>query len=149
MDAGHGGQVLILTVTRSLLDGTECLELGEYELKGLAEPERIFQVGTMTSQANPNVRLKLSFMPGDFETFDVGVGDETHSSSGRRESCQLTCTVQPPVTLTRNHFSCATAFAAARGAARRTCSPSKWGTKSIYVQHSKDPAPLLVRRSAF
>ena len=45
MDAGHGGQILGSAVTRALLDGVECVDLGEWVLKGFAEPERIFQVG--------------------------------------------------------------------------------------------------------
>jgi class 3 adenylate cyclase len=46
MDAGHGGQILVSAVTRALLDAAECVDLGEWVLKGFAEPERIFQVGT-------------------------------------------------------------------------------------------------------
>jgi len=45
MDAGHGGQVLVSAVTNALLDGADRVDLGQYVLKGLAQPERIFQVG--------------------------------------------------------------------------------------------------------
>ena len=45
MDAGHGGQVLASNATTSMLDGVEIRELGEYQLKGLAGAERIFQIG--------------------------------------------------------------------------------------------------------
>lgn len=48
-DAGHGGQILISSVTRSVLDGElatiDVTDLGEHTLKGLARPERIYQVG--------------------------------------------------------------------------------------------------------
>jgi DNA-binding NarL/FixJ family response regulator/class 3 adenylate cyclase len=43
-DAGHGGQVLVSSATRAAADGYEFRDLGEYALKGLEEPERIFQL---------------------------------------------------------------------------------------------------------
>jgi DNA-binding NarL/FixJ family response regulator/class 3 adenylate cyclase len=47
--SGHGGQVLASGATREALygtdlGGTELRDLGEHELKGLPQPERIFQV---------------------------------------------------------------------------------------------------------
>ena len=45
MDAGHGGQVLLSSVTAELCDG-EFVDLGEFLLKGVVEPERIVQIGT-------------------------------------------------------------------------------------------------------
>lgn len=45
MDAGHGGQVLLSSVTAELCDG-EFVDLGEFLLKGVVEPERIVQLGT-------------------------------------------------------------------------------------------------------
>jgi DNA-binding NarL/FixJ family response regulator/class 3 adenylate cyclase len=42
--AGHGGQVLLSPETLSRLDDVEVKDLGEYELKGLERPERIFQL---------------------------------------------------------------------------------------------------------
>jgi DNA-binding NarL/FixJ family response regulator/class 3 adenylate cyclase len=47
--SGHGGQVLVSDATREALDGAELAgaelrDLGEHELKGLPEPEHIFQV---------------------------------------------------------------------------------------------------------
>jgi predicted ATPase len=44
MDAGHGGQVLLSSVTAGLFDGA-VVDLGEYVLKGVNEPERILQLG--------------------------------------------------------------------------------------------------------
>jgi predicted ATPase len=87
MDAGHGGQVLISTVTRSLVDGIECLELGEYELKGLAEPERIFQVGTMPFPALRTPRCR-SFLPGALTSL-VGRDDLVADVARRLRAARL------------------------------------------------------------
>jgi DNA-binding NarL/FixJ family response regulator/class 3 adenylate cyclase len=44
-DAGHGGQILVSAETAAALDGeVELRDLGEHELRGLPDPERIFQV---------------------------------------------------------------------------------------------------------
>lgn len=44
--AGHGGQVLLSKSTRELLDGeVEVRDLGEYRLKDLSAPQRLFQLG--------------------------------------------------------------------------------------------------------
>ena len=50
MDAGHGGQVLLSSVTAELVDGG-VVDLGEHMLKGVKEPERILQLGTETFPA--------------------------------------------------------------------------------------------------
>ena len=42
--AGHGGQVLVSTSTRELLDG-RLKDLGEHRLKDLSAPERLYQLG--------------------------------------------------------------------------------------------------------
>lgn len=42
-NAAHGGQVLVSSVTAELVNA-EVRDLGEYELHGLEEPERIFQL---------------------------------------------------------------------------------------------------------
>ncbi len=44
--AGHGGQILISGATRDALDGSsfQIEDLGEHELPGLPDPERIFQL---------------------------------------------------------------------------------------------------------
>jgi DNA-binding NarL/FixJ family response regulator len=52
--AGHGGQVLISAATRASLPANADLrDLGEHRLRGLDEPERIFQLGT---QLHPALR---------------------------------------------------------------------------------------------
>jgi len=44
-DAGHGGQILISADTRDALNGgTEVRDLGEHELRGLQQPERLLQL---------------------------------------------------------------------------------------------------------
>jgi DNA-binding NarL/FixJ family response regulator/class 3 adenylate cyclase len=43
-DAGHGGQVLVSSATRAAVDAYEFRDLGEYALKGLEAPERIYQL---------------------------------------------------------------------------------------------------------
>ncbi|MDP8931507.1 MAG: adenylate/guanylate cyclase domain-containing protein [Actinomycetota bacterium] len=46
MGAGHGGQVLLSETTRRLLDTTaELRELGDYRLKDLGAPQRLYQLG--------------------------------------------------------------------------------------------------------
>ena len=42
--AGHGGQVLVSAATRDGVEGFELRDLGEHELPGLFEPERIYQL---------------------------------------------------------------------------------------------------------
>jgi DNA-binding NarL/FixJ family response regulator/class 3 adenylate cyclase len=43
-DAGHGGQVLVSSATHAAVEGYEFKDLGEYALKGLEQPERIYQL---------------------------------------------------------------------------------------------------------
>ena len=50
MDAGHGGQVLLSSVAAAL-HGGDVVDLGEHLLKGVTEPERIWQLGTTTFPA--------------------------------------------------------------------------------------------------
>ncbi len=47
--AGHGGQVLLSQATADLT-GAEVRDLGLHRLKDLSAPERLFQLGTTTSQ---------------------------------------------------------------------------------------------------
>lgn len=42
-DAGHGGQIVVSEAARSLID-FECVDLGRHQLKGLARPDRIYQL---------------------------------------------------------------------------------------------------------
>jgi predicted ATPase/class 3 adenylate cyclase len=45
MSAGHGGQILVSSVTAGLVDSDQLLDLGEYRLKDLSATERLFQYG--------------------------------------------------------------------------------------------------------
>jgi predicted ATPase/class 3 adenylate cyclase len=44
--AGHGGQVLLTQTTRDLLPELDVRDLGEHRLKDLAEPQRLYQLGS-------------------------------------------------------------------------------------------------------
>jgi hypothetical protein len=63
-DAAHGGQVLVSQATRDLV-GDRVRELGEYRLKDLTAPERLFQ---LSDGALPPLRTlrqtNLSVQPG-------------------------------------------------------------------------------------
>jgi predicted ATPase/class 3 adenylate cyclase len=43
--AGHGGQILVSSVTAGLLDVDSLVDLGEHRFKDLAAPERVYQLG--------------------------------------------------------------------------------------------------------
>ena len=43
-DAAHGDQVLVSQTTRDVVADVDVVELGDYELKGLPSPERIYQL---------------------------------------------------------------------------------------------------------
>jgi class 3 adenylate cyclase len=48
-DAGHGGQILVSNATAGIvedldLDGVQLVDLGEHSLKGMARPQRLFQL---------------------------------------------------------------------------------------------------------
>ena len=45
--AGHGGQVLVSSSTRALLDTSALRDLGEHRLKDLSAPEHLYQLGEM------------------------------------------------------------------------------------------------------
>jgi predicted ATPase/class 3 adenylate cyclase/DNA-binding CsgD family transcriptional regulator len=45
MTAGHGGQILLSGITAQLVNFDDLVDLGEKRFKGLAAPERVFQVG--------------------------------------------------------------------------------------------------------
>jgi class 3 adenylate cyclase len=44
MEAGHGGQVLVAASTAALVSGIDLVDLGEYRLRDLSEPQRLYQV---------------------------------------------------------------------------------------------------------
>jgi class 3 adenylate cyclase/DNA-binding NarL/FixJ family response regulator len=63
-DAGHGGQVLLSAATVALVPGIDTRDLGEFELRGLPRPERIFQlVGPGLALDFPPLRIDLPAPP--------------------------------------------------------------------------------------
>ncbi len=46
MSAGHGGQILVSSVTAGLVDSDELVDLGEFRLKDLSATEQLFQYGS-------------------------------------------------------------------------------------------------------
>ena len=74
--AGHGGQVLLSSSTRELVD-VEVADLGEHRLKDFEEPVAIFQLGTepfppLKTIANTNLpRPASSFVGREREVADV------------------------------------------------------------------------------
>ena len=69
---GHGGQVLLSERTRHLagaVDGVDFRDLGEHDLRGLPNPERIFQlVAPELALDFPPLRLDRGTAPGEPET---------------------------------------------------------------------------------
>ncbi|MDP9275955.1 MAG: hypothetical protein M3O99_10230 [Chloroflexota bacterium] len=88
--AGHGGQVLITQATATLAradlaDGLSLRDLGEFRLKDLANPERIYQlvIGGVVSNFPPIRSLDQTptFLPQQPSTF---VGREREIAEGQR-----------------------------------------------------------------
>jgi predicted ATPase/class 3 adenylate cyclase len=69
MDAGHGGQILVSSSTASLSTDLELLDLGEHHLKGLATPERLFQVGAGTFPPLRVARQRAGNIPMELTSF--------------------------------------------------------------------------------
>jgi DNA-binding NarL/FixJ family response regulator/class 3 adenylate cyclase len=76
--AGHGGQVLVSGATLEALEDADVEDLGEHELRGLPEPERIFQL-VLTGTENDFPPLRLGQAPGaeDAQAEPVGGSAET------------------------------------------------------------------------
>ena len=88
--AGHGGQVLITQATATLAradlgDGLSLRDLGEFRLKDLANPERLFQLVITGGVADfPPIRSldqAATFLPSQPSTF---VGREREIAEGKR-----------------------------------------------------------------
>jgi DNA-binding NarL/FixJ family response regulator/class 3 adenylate cyclase len=76
--AGHGGQVLVSEATLEALEDADVEDLGEHELRGLPEPERIFQL-VRTDAENAFPPLRLGQAPGaeDAQAEPVGGSAQT------------------------------------------------------------------------
>jgi len=73
-DIGHGGQVLVSAPTRDLVDGAdfEFRDLGVHSLRGLQEPERVFQLlGDGLESEFPPLRLDKAGLAADPETSET------------------------------------------------------------------------------
>jgi predicted ATPase/class 3 adenylate cyclase len=69
MDAGHGGQILVSSTTAVLLRSHALLDLGEHHLKGLDEPERIFQLGDGKFPPLRAPAVAAGNLPAELSTF--------------------------------------------------------------------------------
>jgi class 3 adenylate cyclase len=88
--AGHGGQILLSEATTELLagawpDGASAKTLGRYELKGLGEPEQIFQlVAPDLIESFPPLRVAS---PGRFVAEDhQALGEAAHAAVAPRRA---------------------------------------------------------------
>lgn len=75
MDAGHAGQILMSAATAALVGSIERTDLGEHHLRGLASPERIFQIGYDEFPPLRVARQRKGNIPTDLSAF-VGRSDE-------------------------------------------------------------------------
>lgn len=69
MDAGHGGQILVSEAARALADAShlELVSLGEYRLRDLGRPERLFQLSVDHEDDFPPLRT-LDRSPNNLPT---------------------------------------------------------------------------------
>jgi predicted ATPase/class 3 adenylate cyclase len=95
--AGHGGQILISDATRALIDqalpdGVTIQDLGSHRLKGLASPERIYQVTAegLPSTFPPPASLELrpNNLPADVTSF-IGRDRQIREISERLAATRL------------------------------------------------------------
>ena len=75
MDAGHGGQILVSSSTAALAGAIELTDLGDHHLKGLASPERLYQVGIRHFPPLRVARQRVGNIPMELTTF-IGRGRE-------------------------------------------------------------------------
>jgi DNA-binding NarL/FixJ family response regulator/class 3 adenylate cyclase len=75
--AGHGGQVLLSQAALDELDHVDVEDLGEHELRGLPQPERIFQLRSDTESEFPPLRLGQAPGAEDAQAEPVGGAAQT------------------------------------------------------------------------
>ncbi|MEA2499035.1 MAG: hypothetical protein QOH26_1440 [Actinomycetota bacterium] len=81
----HGGQVVLSTTTRSLLDNEEVVDLGLHRLKDLGQPEKLFQLGT--TKFPPLRSLNATNLPGQTSVLigrELEVGELVELLAGAR-----------------------------------------------------------------
>jgi predicted ATPase/class 3 adenylate cyclase len=82
MSAAHGGQTVVSSATRSLVDGVALRDLGEHRLKDLSEPEHVWQL-TIDGLAGEFPPLRtLDAVPGNLPT-DSATFIGRHDDIGR------------------------------------------------------------------
>jgi class 3 adenylate cyclase len=69
MDAGNGGQILVSSSAAPLAGDLGLVDLGEHHLKGLATPERLYQVGGRHFPPLRVARQRLGNIPVELTTF--------------------------------------------------------------------------------
>ena len=104
MAVGHGGQILVSLVTSELIRGAgvNLMDLGSYQLRGLTEPERVFQVlhpdleaefGALAS-ASPGPGNPRSNLPAPLDRF-VGRVEELREVEHRLGRTRLLTLLGP------------------------------------------------------
>ena len=92
MSAAHGGQTVVSSATRSLVDGVPLVDLGEHRLKDLSEPERVWQliIDGLTAEFAPLRTLDAvpGNLPTDPATF-IGRHDDIEQLMGSLEGNRL------------------------------------------------------------
>jgi predicted ATPase/DNA-binding SARP family transcriptional activator len=75
MHAAHAGQTLVSSATAAVLDGRGLVDHGLHRLEGLAEPERLAQVGNEVFPPPRSLRVRPGNLPYDPTSF-VGRGQD-------------------------------------------------------------------------
>jgi DNA-binding NarL/FixJ family response regulator/class 3 adenylate cyclase len=76
--AGHGGQVLLSETARNAAGSIQCVDLGEHRLKGLPQPERLYQVvAEGLSRTFPPLRIESPKSQLDTGEISVVLADDS------------------------------------------------------------------------
>ena len=94
MAIGHGGQLLVSAATAELLTSEELIDLGEYRLRDLAVPVRVFQVGPERFPALRTLDATPGNLPPQLSSF-IGRNDERHSIAKAIEGSRLVTLTGP------------------------------------------------------
>ena len=65
MAAAHGGQIIVAASTAAIADGIALDDLGEFRLRDLSQPQRLFQVKAEGLKASFPPLRTLDFLPGN------------------------------------------------------------------------------------
>ena len=99
MSAGHGGQILVSSATKELIDpfsgsDIDTSDLGEYKLRGLSDPERIYQIKAAKLDQNfPPLNTQSNMFKNFPQNLDTFYARELEITQGierlRSSECQL------------------------------------------------------------